>query len=136
MTAGVPVTAGAPRMCGRCCSSERHSAVARSTKPDREVPCGGFAGDAEADVVEGDVAVQPDGEHLADQVGHLTSGPLSLQPPCDGGVFVAEGESAGPARLVHMGGETRVRDPRLVQDRVEQSVGLHGRPPGGSVPSE
>ncbi|CAM5728128.1 hypothetical protein SBADM41S_04973 [Streptomyces badius] len=36
ITAEVPVTAGTAARCGRCCSSERHSAVARSTNPERE----------------------------------------------------------------------------------------------------
>ncbi len=36
ITAVVPVTAGTVARWGRCCSSERQSAVARSTKPERE----------------------------------------------------------------------------------------------------
>ena len=118
-------------MCGRCCSSERHSAVARSTKPEsgRAVRGGRVAGHAQADVVEGDRAVQPGGEHLADQVGHLAAGPLALQPAGDGGVFVPQGQAAGPARLVDVCGEAGVGDPGLVEDRVEQGVGLHWAPP-------
>lgn len=38
ITAVVPVTAAGARACGRCASSERHSAVARSTKPLSEAP--------------------------------------------------------------------------------------------------
>ncbi len=97
---------------------------------------GRIAGDAEADVVERDGAVQPGGEHLADQVGHLATRPLPLQPSGDRGVFVPQREPARSPRLVHVCGQPRVRDPGLVQDRVEQGVGLHGCPPGGSVPSE
>lgn len=89
---------------------------------------GGFAGHAEADVVEGDGAVQPGREDLADQVGHLAARALALQPPCDGGVFVPQCEPARPPRLVDVRGQSRVRDPGLVEDRVEQGVGLHGCP--------
>lgn len=96
---------------------------------------GGFAGHAEADVVEGDGAVQPGREDLADQVGHLAAWPLALQPPCDGGVFVPQYEPARPPRLVDVCGQSRVRDPGFVEDRVEQGVGLHGWPPGESVPT-
>lgn len=95
---------------------------------------GRFAGDPEADVVERDGPVEPSREHLADQVGDLAARPLALQPPCHGGVFVAERETARPSGLVDVGGESRVRDTGLVEDRVEQSVGLHGRPPSGSLP--
>ncbi len=89
----------------------------------------GLAGHPEPDVVERDGPLQPSREHLADQVRHLAPGPLALQPACHGGVFVPQRESAGAARLVDVGGEAGVRDPRLVQDGVEQSVGLHGMPP-------
>ncbi len=41
ITAGVPVRAGAATMCGRCCSSERQRAAARSTKPESGEPGGG-----------------------------------------------------------------------------------------------
>ena len=83
------------------------------------------AGHAEADVVERDGPVQPAREHLADQVGHLAAGALALQPPCHGGVFVAEREAPGAARLVDPCGETGVRDARLVEQGVEQGIGLH-----------
>jgi hypothetical protein len=35
-----------------------------------------------------------------------------------------------------MCGQSGVRDSRLVQDRVEECVGLHGWPPGDSVRTE
>ncbi len=38
ITAEVPVTAGTAARPGRCCSSERHRAVARSTNPERAAP--------------------------------------------------------------------------------------------------
>lgn len=41
ITAPVPVTAGALTTCGRCWASERHTAVARSTKPGSEEPWAG-----------------------------------------------------------------------------------------------
>ncbi|GGR29915.1 hypothetical protein GCM10010497_35470 [Streptomyces cinereoruber] len=42
-------------------------------------------------------------------------------------MFVAQGESPGPAGPVHPGGEAGVRDARFVEQGVEQGVGLHGR---------
>ncbi|EKX63006.1 hypothetical protein STRIP9103_01615, partial [Streptomyces ipomoeae 91-03] len=84
---------------------------------------------AEPDVVEGDGPVQPRREHLADQVGHLPSGPLPLQPPCHGGVFVPQRQPSRASRLVDVRGESGVRDTGLVENRVEQGVGLHGGPP-------
>ena len=95
----------------------------------------GPAGHAETDVVQGDGAVQPGGQYLADQVGHLAAWPLALQPPRHGGVFIAEREAPTAPRLVHMGGETGVRDPRLVQDGVKERVGLHGMTPECLMPS-
>lgn len=87
---------------------------------------GGLTGHAEPDVVQPDGPPQPAAEHLADQVGDLASGPLALQPPGDGGVFVAQGESAAAACLVHVRGESGVGHSRLGEEGIEQDIGLHG----------
>lgn len=85
-----------------------------------------LARDAEPDVVEAEGPLQPPAQHLADQVGHLAAGALPLQPAGDRGVFVAQGESAGAARLVDVCGESGVGHARLGEEGVEQGVGLHG----------
>ncbi len=91
-----------------------------------------FARRAEPDVVQRYRPVQPGREDLADQVGHLAARALTLQPTCHGGVFVPQCQASRAARLVHMGGEARVGDARLVEQGVEQGIGLHGLS-GGSV---
>ncbi len=86
----------------------------------------GLARHPEPDVVQRHRAPEPAAEHFADQVGHLAARPLPPQPPGDGGVFVAQGQSAGPACLVHVCCESGVGHPRLGEEGVEQGIGLHG----------
>lgn len=94
---------------------------------------GGFAGAREADVVEGDGPVHPGREDLTDQVGHLPAGPLSLQPPGDGGVFVSQTEPAGPPGLVDVRPVPRAR-PRPRPGSRRAGCWVAWAPPVDSLP--
>ncbi|GAA3305925.1 hypothetical protein GCM10020295_60890 [Streptomyces cinereospinus] len=77
----------------------------------------------QAQVLSGEPAAEPAGEHLGDERRGGPPGLLSAQPAGDGGLVVSEVESVFEAELVHATGETCVGEPRFCDERGELAVG-------------